>query len=63
VKSKIFYCYSPALSEFLQRKDIEYLGVGLNVNNGDKFWQFERGEELDAAIAEWQRNNPNKSRS
>lgn len=58
----LFFCYSPAMSRFIQSKDIPVIGVGLNENTGKKFWQYARGEELDAAITEWQANNPNRRR-
>lgn len=57
-----FYCYSPALSGFLQAKGIRYICVGINENTGKKFWQYRRGEPLDDAISEWQANNPNRRR-
>jgi len=62
MENNLFYCYSPALSEFLQSKGLRYLGIGLNIHSGKKFWQFERGIDLDKAISEWQANNPNKRR-
>lgn len=62
MKNKLFFCYSPALSEFLISKGIEVVGEGLNVNTGKRFRQFVRGSELDEAISEWQANNPNRKR-
>lgn len=57
-----FYCYSPALSRYLQENGLRYECVGINENSGKKFWQFARGAKLDEAISEWQANNPNKIR-
>lgn len=57
-----FYCYSPLLSDHLQASGLRYICVGINENTGKKFWQYARGEELDAAITEWQANNPNRRR-
>lgn len=57
-----FYCYSPALSQFLQENGLRYECVGINENSGKKFWQYVRGAELDEVITKWQANNPNKRR-
>lgn len=60
MSTDLFFCYSPALSQYIRNNGIECIGVGNNVNNGRTFWQFARGEELDAIITEWQRNKPSK---
>ena len=62
MKNKLFFCYSPAMSDFLQAKGLDCVGEGLNVNTGKRFRQFIRGAELDEAINEWQANNPNNKR-
>lgn len=62
MRNNFFYCYSPALNKHLISEGLQYLGVGINGNSGKKFWQYERGAKLDAAITKWQANNPNKRR-
>lgn len=59
-KRDFFYCYSPRMSEFIRAKGIKFICVGLNENSGKRFWQYERGAKLDAAISEWQANRPIK---
>lgn len=58
IERDFFYCYSPRMSEFIQAQGLRYICVGLNENTGKRFWQYERGAELDAAISEWQANRP-----
>lgn len=62
VEVNVFFCYSPAMSRYIQAKGLRVIGVGLNENSGKKFWQFARGVKLDEAIGEWQSNNPNRRR-
>lgn len=54
----IYFCYSPKLNAFLQRKGLSTIGVGNNVNTGRKFWQYERSPKLDALLTEWTENKP-----
>ena len=56
--SPIYFCYSPKQNAFLQRKGLRVIGVGINENTGRKFWQYERGAELDALLDEWSANRP-----
>jgi len=63
MRNRFFYCYSPALNDYLIDRGLRYQGVGINENSGDKFWQYERCRMLDEAITDWQNNNPNKNRS
>lgn len=59
-QSPIYFCYSPKQNAFLQRKGLRVIGVGINENTGRKFWQYERGAELDELLNEWSANRPEK---
>lgn len=59
-KRGFFYCYSPGLHNHIKSKGLNYVGTGLHESTLRKFWQYERGNDLDEAINEWQANNPNK---
>ncbi len=56
--SKIYFCYSPKLNSYLQRNGLRIIGVGNNVNTGRRFWQYERGPELDVLLDKWSANRP-----
>ena len=56
--SNFFYCYSPVLFKFLQNKGFRYICCGMAENTGKKFWQFERCEELSAALDEFKNTKP-----
>lgn len=54
----IYFCYSYYQHSFLQAHDLQTIGVGLNENSGRKFWQYERGVELDRLLDQWTANRP-----
>ncbi len=60
--SPIYFCYSPKQSAYLQREGLRVIGVGINENTGRKFWQYERGEELDVLLNDWSANSPRNKR-
>lgn len=57
----IYFCYSPKQHAFLQREGLRVIGVGINENSGRKFWQYERGQALDALLDRWTANRPTGS--
>lgn len=56
----IYFCYSPKQNRYLQRNGLRPVGVGDNVNTGKRFWQYERGAELDRLLDAWSANRPTK---
>lgn len=54
----IYFCYSPNQNAYLQREGLRLIGVGINENTGRKFWQYERGAELDRLLDAWTANRP-----
>lgn len=58
--SPIYFCYSPNQHRYLQQNGLRTIGVGNNVNTGRRFWQYERGDELDRLLDEWTANRPSK---
>ena len=60
--SPIYFCYSPNQHRYLQRNGLRTIGVGNNVNTGKRFWQYERGEELDRLLDEWAANRPRNNK-
>jgi len=54
----IYFCYSYNQHRYLSRNGLRTIGVGINENTGRKFWQYERGHELDQLLDAWTANRP-----
>jgi hypothetical protein len=54
-KSKYYFCYSPTLHKFLHnKKKLPYICAALHENSKRKFWLYERNEQLDSALKEYE---------
>lgn len=54
----IYFCYSYNQHRFLKANGLRVIGVGINENSGRKFWQYERGADLDRLLDQWSANRP-----
>jgi hypothetical protein len=55
MNNKYFFCYDKSLAMFLRYdKGIEFITSGLHEHTKNKFYLFERTEELEEALAEKQ---------
>jgi hypothetical protein len=53
-ESKVFCCYSPMLHKYLHNTcKIPYLITGLHEHTKNKFWAYERTEELNNCIEKY----------
>lgn len=51
---KYFFCYSTNLHEFLRyEKEINFICTALHTKTKNRFWLFERSEELKDALSEY----------
>lgn len=55
---RIFYCYSIPLKEYLETNGISPINKNykINPNSGKKYWEFQKGEELDYYLSIWKDN-------
>ena len=56
---KLFPCYSHKLLKFLINKNIRYQLVALNPKSKKTMWIFVESNELNNALIEWKKTNPN----
>lgn len=47
----LFFCYSNRLHYWLRALRFKYVSVGINKNTNKNYWTYEKSENLDAAIA------------
>lgn len=52
-KEDLFYCYSPRLKAFLNKKGIQHVAKGRNEKTNKIFWLFLRSDLLSEALDEW----------
>lgn len=52
--NKYFYCYSWNLKKFLNSNNEESIVSGLHPNTKKKYWVFERNNNIDKLLSEWQ---------
>lgn len=53
--SKYFYCYSNRLHKFLEAFGVEYITSAINPSSNKNYWMYEKSENLDMLIEEWNR--------
>lgn len=51
--SKVYYCYSHNLKNFLLKNGEQYIASGYHPKTQKKFWMFLRNENLDALLGSW----------
>lgn len=54
-KSKYFYCYSNRLFKFLEICGIRYITYGVNPKNNMEYHMYERTDNLNWALDEWEK--------
>ena len=54
MKRDLYYCYSYPLKKFLKDNGEYILVKGINPNNLKRYWVFEKNENLDKLLTEWQ---------
>lgn len=52
MNNNIFYCYSIKLKDWLKLNGLYFINKGIHPN-GNIFWCFERNEQLDKALTDW----------
>lgn len=52
-KKSIFHCYSFKLCHFLQSQGFRYINKSKNRNNKLTYFTFNKSDELNRAISEW----------
>ncbi len=55
-----YYCYSFTQFIFLTKKEIDFICSGLNEKSNKRFWQYQKTEELQNALKEYNNCNPRK---
>ncbi|MBB3154487.1 hypothetical protein FHS16_004569 [Paenibacillus endophyticus] len=50
VEQNFFFCYNSKLMAHLKRNGFSYICSALHEKSGNKFWLFQRSEELQAVI-------------
>lgn len=54
MNSKYFFCYSPTLHKYLNKKyKLSYICTAFHETNHKKFWLYEQSETLTKAINEY----------
>lgn len=53
VKKDVYYCYSIKLFHFLKTNGFYYLYKDKHHTTGKFFWVFERNDQLDAALNDY----------
>lgn len=51
--SKVYYCYSHNLKNFLLQHGEQYIASGYHPTTQKKFWMFLRNENLDTLLGSW----------
>lgn len=51
--SKYYYCYSKPLHLFLGAFNIRYVSKAIHPTTYKLYWMYEKNENLDALIKEW----------
>ena len=54
--SCIYVTYDINMRKYLNKQGFKYILCGLNPNNQDMFWVFERTEELTKLVDKWFNN-------
>ena len=57
---KVYRCYSNNLKEFLISGGLRYLIIALDIVTKKTFWLFEKTDEFENLMNQWQENSPNK---
>lgn len=52
--NKYYYCYSWPQKQYLRKNNEEPIVNGLHPKTQKKYWVFERNENLDRLLNEWQ---------
>lgn len=54
LRDKMFFCYNKALKSYLEnKKRIPSVMSANHLKSGERFWVFEKNEELNKALSEY----------
>ena len=60
--SKFYYCYSYNQKDYLISNGEFSVVKGIHPDTGKRYWVFERNDNLDRLLNQWQLNKKNLSR-
>jgi hypothetical protein len=56
----IYRCYSVSLMQFMNTHDVRYLLIAIDVVTKKKFWAYEKTDNFNMLLQQWEKNNPKK---
>ena len=59
MNNKYYYCYSHPQKDFLITNGLRYVIKGVHPNTQKRYWVFEKSDNLDKLLLEWQSRRKN----